>query len=280
MADLTSTFAAGYERNEQGWLLFPRDVKRRKELFPQGVFDHPAKANMYLVQELINYLTKPGDTILDPFGGTGTLLIGALSGRNIVLIEIEPHYLKLLEETQQMWREGVQLPVVGEVRGPGRIIIYEGDCRQRLQDMDFLCDAAIFSPPYANILSSGGETRTGPSDRITSDVIQAYGGKEASSLNLGRLNPFYFEQAMNRVYERLHARLVPGSRIAVISKDAMRMGKRLMLSEKIIRQAAKQKFELEEWHKWAQPMSSYRAPAEARGFKTVGDEDILIFGRK
>lgn len=277
-------FAEQYEREkveEMITIRFPgRDTTWRRELFPEAVFDHPAKANMYLLQELVEYLTKPGDTIIDPFAGTGTMLLGVLMGRNVVLIEIEPQYLNILRETEKMWKEGVKLTMTGEVKGPGRIFIYEGDCRLKLQDIDFLCDAAIFSPPYADTLSSGGETRTRESDRITPGAIQSYGGKQASSLNLGRLNKFYFQHGMKRVYERLHRRLVPDAPMAIISKDNMQAGVRQFLSDGIIRQAQKCGFKLEEWFKWKQPMSSYRAPAAAKGIKTVGDEDILIFRRE
>ncbi len=279
---MTKVFAEKYERermDNMDLILFPRDVEWRRRLFPKGVFDHPAKNNMFLIQALIDYLTEPGDTILDPFGGTGSLLIGVLSGRNVVLIELEPYNIKLLRETEAMWKEGVELAVTGEIKGPGRIFIYEGDCKQKLKDIQFLCDAAIFSPPYSNILSSGGETRTGPSDRITPDVIAAYGGKQASPQNLGRLNPFFFEHGMTKVYQRLHQRLVPDAPMAIISKDAMQAGRRMILSEKIIRQAQRNGFKLAEWHKWLMPFSSYRAPAKAQGIKTVDDEDILIFRR-
>lgn len=281
---MPKVFAEKYERVREGemdLILLPgRDTAWRRELFPDEVFDHPAKANMYLIQELVEYLTKPGDTIIDPFAGTGTMLIGVLMGRNVVLIEVEPQYLELLRKTEKMWKEGVKLTVTGEVKGPGRIFIYEGDCRQKLQDIDFLCDAAIFSPPYADTLSSGGETRTRASDRITPDAIKAYGGRQASSLNLGRLNKFYFQHGMKRVYERLHKRLVADAPMVIISKDNMQAGTRQFLSDGIIRQAQKSGFKLNEWLKWKQPMSSYRAPAAAKGIKTVSDEDILIFRRE
>ncbi|KKM79522.1 hypothetical protein LCGC14_1349120 [marine sediment metagenome] len=281
---MDKVFAAQYERVREGemdLIMFPgRDTTWRRRLFPGEVFNHPAKANLYLIKELVEYLTQPGDTIIDPFAGTGTLLIGALMGRNIALIEVEPQYLNILEQTQQMWKEGIDLGVELEPylqsKGPGRIMVYEGDCRQKLQDIEFLCDAAIFSPPYANTLSSGGETRTRDSDRITPGAIQSYGGKQASSLNLGRLNKFYFHRGMVRVYQRLHSRLVDGARIAIISKDNMQAGVRQFLSTGIIDQATKNGFKLEEWLKWKQPMSSYRAPAAAKGLKTIDDEDILI----
>lgn len=275
---MSKVFAEQYER-EGDLILFPgRDTTWRRQLFPDEVFDHPAKANMYLIQELVEYLTEPGDTIVDPFAGTGTLLLAILMSRNVALIEVEPTFIELIAKTQALWEKGLPSGLVNDDK-VGKVFVYEGDCRQKLKDMNFLCNAAIFSPPYSNILSSGGETRTRASDRITPEAIQAYGGKQASALNLGRLNPFYFEHAMAQVYKRLHSRIVPQGRIAVISKDAMQAGSRLLLSDKIIRQAQRNGFEMEEWFKWRQPMSSYRAPAAAKGIKTVDDEDVLLFRR-
>ncbi len=271
-------FAAQYPReqvDQKDLILFPRDIQWRRQLFPPEVFDHPAKANMHLIVELVRYLTEPGETIIDPFAGTGTLMLALLEGRSVVLIDIEPPFVALLEKAKAMWFD--QDPPM-DIQG--KLTLIQGDCRQKIQDLDFLCDAAIFSPPYSNILSSGGETRTGPSDRITPEVIAAYGGKQASPQNLGRLNPFFFEHGMTRVYQRLHKRLVPNAPMAIISKDAMQAGRRLILSEKIIRQAQRNGFKLSEWHKWKMPFSSYRAPAAAKGIKTVDDEDILIFRRE
>ena len=65
---MPKVFAEQYDREKMGemdLILFPRDIEWRRTLFPQGVFEHPAKMNMYMCQELIRYLTKPGDTILD-----------------------------------------------------------------------------------------------------------------------------------------------------------------------------------------------------------------------
>ena len=46
-----------------------------------------------LVADAIRDATKPGDLVLDPFGGSGTTLIAAdLTQRRAALIEIEPKY--------------------------------------------------------------------------------------------------------------------------------------------------------------------------------------------
>ena len=280
---MTKQFAEKYERVREGemdLILFPRDVEWRRELFPDRVFEHPAKANMHLVKELIEYLTEPGDTILDPFGGTGTLLIGVLYGRNVVLIEIEPHFISLLEETQEMWKRGVQLSPAGEVKGPGRIFIYEGDCRQKMQDLDFLCDAVITSPPYSSLLSGQTGLKEGIGRSAKAGALSQYTGKDASSQNLGRLNKFYFEQAMSRVYQRMVTRLVPGAPVAFIVKDSMKAGVRQFLSKGIIKQANKAGLELMEWFKWKPPGIAQLKLMKSKGFKVVEDEDILIFKAK
>lgn len=57
---------------------------------------HPAPYPPELAERLIRMFSFAGDTILDPFGGTGSTAIGAIrSGRNSISIEIEPRYLDL-----------------------------------------------------------------------------------------------------------------------------------------------------------------------------------------
>lgn len=269
---MSKVFAPGYQHDGQ-YVSFPgRDTARRRELFPDAVFDHPAKANMYLVEELVKYLTEPGDTVLDPFGGTGTLLLGLQMDRNVVLIDVEEQYIRIMQETIKDWRGRGLIP---EGR---KVYVFLGDSRQVIKALPFLVDAVIFSPPYANILSTGRDVREG--ERLTVEAFQAYGGKSASSLNLGRLNPFLFERSMKTVYEALYRRMVDGGRIAVLTKDAMRGGKRLFISDGTIRQTQRAGFVLDNWFKWKQPLSSYRAPATAKGLVTVDEEDILIFRKE
>src|SRR3990172_4790074 len=151
-------FASGYPCNEDGWILFPRDSTLRKEYYPEEVFNHPAKANLYLVQELTRYLTKPGDSIIDPFGGTGTQLISAWEDRTVVLIEIEEQFQNLISGVMAEWARRTPAPT-------GKMMFVSGDNRQKLKDIQFLCDAAIFSPPYSTALAgSGGAFAVSDSD--------------------------------------------------------------------------------------------------------------------
>lgn len=57
---------------------------------------HPAPFPMGLAERLIRMFSFAGDTILDPFSGTGTTTVAAIScGRNSVGFEIDNHYVSL-----------------------------------------------------------------------------------------------------------------------------------------------------------------------------------------
>lgn len=57
---------------------------------------HPAPFPLELATRLIRMFSFHGDTVLDPFCGTGTTMIGAMRhGRNSIGIDIEPEYCRM-----------------------------------------------------------------------------------------------------------------------------------------------------------------------------------------
>ena len=73
-------------------------------------FDKPARNDMHptmkpvaLVERAIRNNSKPRDTVLDWFGGSGTTMIAAeRTGRRAVLLEIDPAYCDVIV---QRWQE-------------------------------------------------------------------------------------------------------------------------------------------------------------------------------
>jgi modification methylase len=60
---------------------------------------HPAPYPLSLAERLIKLFSFAGDTVLDPFVGTGTTNLAAIAtGRNSIGNEIEPAYLKIAEQ--------------------------------------------------------------------------------------------------------------------------------------------------------------------------------------
>ena len=54
---------------------------------------HPAPYPVEIAERLIRMFSFAGDTVVDPFGGSGTTTVAAIrSGRNSISIEVEPEY--------------------------------------------------------------------------------------------------------------------------------------------------------------------------------------------
>ncbi len=78
-----------YGDNAQSTVLeFPR---------PRVSKEHPTMKPIELITYCLNNSSKPGDTVLDLFGGSGSTLIAAhLAGRVARLIELDPHYVDVI----------------------------------------------------------------------------------------------------------------------------------------------------------------------------------------
>ena len=108
----------------------PSDISHEIDL-------HPASFPPPMIREFIEFFTKPGDSVLDPFVGTGSTLVACDEcGREGVGIELYEKYTKTS-------RSRTNLPV------------HQGDAREIVQT--FLTNGVKFSlcitsPPYWRIL--------------------------------------------------------------------------------------------------------------------------------
>jgi DNA modification methylase len=60
---------------------------------------HPTQKPIALMVQLVKHYTNPGDTILDPFMGSGTTGVACVqTGRNFIGIEIDPTYYAIAEK--------------------------------------------------------------------------------------------------------------------------------------------------------------------------------------
>ncbi len=61
--------------------------------------EHPAPFPLELAYRLVRMFSFVGDTVIDPFCGTGTTMVAAMrAGRNSIGIEIDPEYCKIAEK--------------------------------------------------------------------------------------------------------------------------------------------------------------------------------------
>ena len=84
---------------------------------------HPAPFPLELAHRLVRMFSFDGDTVLDPFGGSGTTSLAAIkTGRNSIMVDIDPAYLEMaknrLQKEGQNLLENVEIEVTGTADAP------------------------------------------------------------------------------------------------------------------------------------------------------------------
>ena len=205
---MSKQFASEYSLNDQGWVKFPSDSVYRKAMFPPEVNQHPAKANVYLVQSIIEYVSDAEETLLDVMAGTGTLMVGALIGRRVICVEISEKFHKM------------QLAALDKLESiapgiSGQVSCLNVACQLFLPIPNF-CNHVIFSPQYAGIMKTKG------TDKWNAETAYDFAEYSAQPLNLGTMSEFLWVQEMGKVYEKCFNSITPGGTMTLIIKDHTR----------------------------------------------------------
>jgi tRNA G10 N-methylase Trm11 len=277
---MAKTFAPQYPRDDVGRVLFPPDHVRRRELFVPESFDHPARAQLFMVEELVKYLSEPGDLIVDPFGGSGTLLVGAPMGRTVWLIELSEEYHILINKN--IAYSGTASGLHSDAWGNSLM----GPC----QDMIPLIgnnttgvQAFIFSPPYAGALSGvGGSLNRGARKRpqndeamkIYQDTSQVQGN--LSPYNLAGFNNYLFNQEMKKIYKLCLDALKPGGYTAVIIKDRISQGIKEELGYRAMQDMLTLGYEVHDWQRLYMAGSHYTQWHRSQGTKVIDEEHLIM----
>lgn len=268
---MAKQFASEYPRTDEGWVKFPSDSSYRKAMFPEEVNQHPAKANVYLVQSIIEYVSEPDEILMDIMAGTGTIMVGGLIGRSIICVEISEKFHNLQQAAL------IKLDTIA----PGistHVMLINLPCQTYLPIPD-LAHHIIFSPQYANIIRKGKNYRE--TDKLTVEKMGSYDFTEYSKnpLNLGVMNDWVWDKEMEKVYSKCFQSIKPGGTMTLIVKDHMKQGERVMMSQATVDSCTRVGFELVDWFKWAAPGMAYTHIRRARGEEVVDDEDIIILRR-
>lgn len=263
---INKSFASEYPRNRAGLILFPRDENYRKALFPfLKLSDHPAKANIYMVQAIVEHVSQPEDTIMDIMTGTGTILTAALIGRQVICIEIEEEYWGIIEQAAKALDRIA--PGISEA-----ITIIPGDCAKVLPIPG--ADHIIFSPPYSNIFKKK------KLDKLSAEMIgEGLLTYSSHPDNIGNLNEFLYHQKMEVIYKKTLQSLPPGGTLTIIVKDHIEQGERMHLGQRARDDCVKAGYEFVEWHQWLPPGSAYTSFMRARGDPVIDEENIIILRR-
>ena len=117
-----------------------RDITKTKE---EKNLNHPASYPAELAEKIIRIWTKSNATILDPFLGSGSTIIGALkSNRYGIGIDLSQEYCNMSKE-----RIESQFPNNNNYQ------IIQGNSINKIKEIDREIDLTVTSPPYWDILN-------------------------------------------------------------------------------------------------------------------------------
>lgn len=241
---------------------YPRDDLRYKYFIKESS-EHQAKMELRTFQWLVRRLTKPGDTILDPMSGVGTVHFANFMGRHTVAVELVPRFVELQRKNveymtrlwsgQRLWPDmtGFYIPDMEwdtKLR-PGQdqigvAHILEGDCRRWLPYSSPV-DAVIFSPPYGSLWSFSSKERANKVN-VEKNYVVGYDDSEA---NVGNLQNYTnYLTAMRIIYRKCWESLKVGGYLATVVKDYIDKGQRVLCSRDNLRCCVEAGFTFHEWH--------------------------------
>lgn len=107
---------------------------------------HPAPFSYIDISKICSKNNIVDKTILDPFLGVGSTIIGTYKDNNTIGIELNPEYVDLTRERFEL------LDIKEQALANSTIIC--GDSLEEVKKLDARIDVVITSPPYFNILKN------------------------------------------------------------------------------------------------------------------------------
>ncbi len=220
------------------WLYFTKSLLTTAYPSELGHGDrkaHGANKPPRLMARLIEFFTKGGELVLDPFAGVGGTLLGAAiarTPRRAIGFEIEPRWATVYDAVvAAASAEGVELRDLGDA-DPGGVRRFDpsgselriGDALELITELDDdTVDMIATDPPYnpqLKITMSGGELAKDHANRRTDYAMVTDDPADfANSRSYGQ----YLER-MGRLFGELARVLRPKGYAVVIVRDAYQDG--------------------------------------------------------
>lgn len=195
---------------------------------------HPATFPLALSNRIISLFSHRGELVVDPFVGSGTVLVSARDlDRNAVGFDLSADYVRLCEQRLQ----------VNNLFGTAQQIAIQDDARNISRYFDAETITLIWtSPPYANLLN---RKRKNKSRRDRNN--EQFGRVEQYSQDprdLGTLSLDEFTEAMGDIFEKLLPLLKPKGHCVINVPDMWWENERLTIHVALITELRKRGYEL------------------------------------
>jgi hypothetical protein len=233
-------------------------------------FSHPAKMSRGLTSRIFKHALsegwlKPGDVVVDLFGGIGsTGIIGAAMGLRVVCVELEEKFVALGKQNFELNRKAFEVSHMGHSYHPQ---IIQGDSR-KLSEVIAGADCVVGSPPFAEAQTGGGINKKGyHNEAMRKGVFDLVGkrsytpenqGTTKGNLaamkpgNIGNDKGETFWAAAKQIVSECHKILKPGGYAIWVVKAFVRKGKIVDFP------------------------SDWRRLCEAQGFTTVHEHHAML----
>ncbi len=170
---------------------------------------HPAPYSFQDISHLVNFFTKKGMNVLDPFGGVGsTAKACEVNGRKCTSIELSPvwHNLSIKRlETE-----------VGEGTSKNHNFINGDSCEELLKIASESMDFMVTSPPYWGILNK--QDQKVKKNRVANNLETKYSESERDLGNVENYEQF-LEILVNKVFLQCARTLKYGKYMAIVVSD-------------------------------------------------------------
>ena len=231
------------ELSGEEWLYFTKSLWTTA--YPSELGHHERRAHgankpPRLMAKLIEFFTRPGELVLDPFAGVGGTLLGAAicrAPRRALGFEIEPRWANVYEAVVNGALEpgngsSTLLADLGSADpgGPRRFdpsgcTLRVGDAQELVRELSAASvDFVATDPPYnpqLPITMSGGKLARDHANRRTDYAMVT--GDPADLANSGSYDEYL--ERMERLFGELRRVLKPGRYAAVIVRDAYQDGR-------------------------------------------------------
>ena len=171
---------------------------------------HPAKYPEGLVAEFLEFFTRPGEVVLDPFMGVGsTLLAAEQTGRRGIGLELNPEYFALARQHLGVLADS-HLLLNADAGQVGQIWEEKG-----LPPVDLV----MTSPPYWNMLGrSRGNVFSAHKERKARGLDTVY--SQGDPRDLGNLDDYdQFVSALASVFRGVAGVLRPGRYLVAVVQN-------------------------------------------------------------
>lgn len=201
----------------KSWFIHRPKARKENEIL------HPAKYPESLVKDFIEFFTKKGEWVLDPFLGTGSTLVAARScERNGIGIELVDKYYKIAKKRAETNDGELQFTTeIKEIVIKGNSIYLKKLLKENRIDKKEI-KYCITSPPYWNQLKRNSIRQKDRKEKGLDTQYSEFNNKEDIG-NIDDYNDFIEWQA--KIFDNVFDILIPGSYLTIITNNVFADGR-------------------------------------------------------